>query len=58
MRDDDVFLNSPERNVLRMVEKYSDEDFEALLSKYDYKFKNLTIFDKYVIIYACLLYEG
>ncbi|MBR1373020.1 S1 RNA-binding domain-containing protein, partial [bacterium] len=22
-----------------MVEKYSDEDFEALLSKYDYKFK-------------------
>ena len=34
-----TFLNSPERNVLRMVEKYSDEDFEALLSKYDYKFK-------------------
>ena len=35
-----VKLTAVLKGILRkMVEKYSDEDFEALLSKYDYKFK-------------------
>ena len=41
-----------ERNIKRMAEKkYSDEDFEALLSKYDYKFKRGDIVQGVVCAY-------
>ena len=34
-----------------MVEKYSDEDFESLLAKYDYKFKRGDILQGVVCAY-------
>ena len=33
-----------------MVEKYSDADFESLLTKYDYKFKKGDIISNYEVI--------